>query len=103
MEKGGWVYIMADRYRGGLYVGVTADMVRRAAQHKEGKGSIHVAEYAKTRLVYVERHDDIEAAIWREKLVKKWKREWKFALIEADNPDWLDLWEQWFPHGSGNK
>ena len=66
MEKGGWVYNMANRYRGG---------------------------------VYAERHDEIEPAIAREKLVKKWRREWKFALIEADNPDWLDLWEQWNPPG----
>lgn len=101
MAKGGWVYIMADRYRGGMYVGVTADMLRRAYRHKEGQGSIHVADYGKTRLVYVERHEEIEAAIRREKLVKKWKRPWKFALIEADNPDWRDLWEEWFPDSGG--
>jgi putative endonuclease len=87
MEKGGWVYIMANRYRGGMYVGVSADAIRRVYQHREGKGSIHVRDFNKTRLVYVERHDDIEAAIAREKLLKKWKRPWKFALIEADNPD----------------
>ena len=55
------------------------------------------------RLVYVERHEEILLAIAREKLVKKWKRPWKFALIEADNPEWLDLWEQWFPDGSVGK
>jgi putative endonuclease len=54
----------------------------------------------KTRLVYAERHEAITAAIVREKLVKKWKREWKFALIEADNPDWSDLWDTWFPEGA---
>ena len=97
MEKGGWVYIMANRYRGGMYVGVTSDLIRRVYQHREGKGSIHVADFNKTRLVYAERHDEIEPAIAREKLVKKWRREWKFALIEADNPDWRDLWEEWFP------
>jgi hypothetical protein len=48
-------------------------------------------------LVYAERHGEIEPAIAREKLVKKWRREWKFALIEADNTDWLDLWDQWYP------
>ena len=97
MEKGGWVYIMANRYRGGMYVGVTSDLTRRVWQHREGEGSIHVADFNKKRLVYAERHDEIEPAIAREKLVKKWRREWKFALIEADNPDWLDLWEQWYP------
>ena len=87
---------MADRYRGGLYVGVSAHLIRQVHKHREGTGSRHVADYGKTLLVYAERHEDIEAAIAREKLVKKWHREWKFALIEADNPDWLDLWEIWF-------
>ena len=47
-------------------------------------------------MVYAERHEEIEPAITREKLIKKWQRPWKFALIEADNPDWLDLWDEWF-------
>ncbi len=94
---------MANRYRGGTYVGVTSDLVRRVYQHREGKGSRHVADYKKKRLVYAERHDEIVPAIAREKLVKKWKREWKFALIEADNPDWRDLWEEWFPDDSAVK
>jgi putative endonuclease len=97
MEKGGWVYIMANRYRGGMYVGVSSDALRRVYQHREGIGSKHVADFKKTRLVYVERHDEIEFAIAREKLVKKWRRDWKFALIEAGNPDWRDLWDDWFP------
>jgi putative endonuclease len=96
MAKGGWVYIMANHYRGGMYVGVTADLIRRVQQHREGTGSSHVAEYGKKRLVYAERHEEIALAIAREKLVKKWRREWKFALIEADNPDWRDLWDEWF-------
>ena len=103
MAKGGWVYIMANRYRGGMYVGVTADLTQRVCQHREGEGSIHAAEFDKRRLVYAERHEEIESAIAREKLVKKWRREWKFALIEADNPEWLDLWEQWYPDGEGSK
>ena len=100
MAKGGWVYIMANRYRGGMYVGVTADLARRVGQHREGIGSTHVVDFDKRRLVYAERHEDIEQAIAREKLVKKWRREWKFALIEADNPEWLDMWEQWYPAGN---
>ncbi|SDR82767.1 putative endonuclease [Erythrobacter sp. HL-111] len=96
MRKGGWLYIMANRFRGGMYVGVTSDLPQRVWQHREGRGSEHVRDFAKTRLVYAERHEDIERAIAREKLVKKWKREWKFALIEADNPDWHDLCGRWF-------
>lgn len=101
MAKGGWVCIMANRYRGCLYVGVTADALARVYQHREATGSRHVSDFAKMRLVYVERHEDIEQAITREKLVKKWRREWKFALIEADNPDWDDLWDKWFSSGAG--
>ena len=68
-------------------------------QHLEGLGSVHVKDFAKTRQVYAERHEEIEHAIACEKLVKKWRREWKFALIEADNPDGPDLWDQWYPAG----
>jgi putative endonuclease len=95
MENGGWVYIMANRYRGGMYVGVTADLIRRVHQHRTGTGSSDVADFDKTRLVHVERHE----AIAREKLAKKWKREWKFTLVEAGNPQWRDLWEDWFSEG----
>jgi putative endonuclease len=101
MDKGGWVYIMANRYRGGMYVGVSANVLQRVQQHREGTGSKHVADYNKKRLVYAERHDSILSAIAREKLIKKWQREWKFALIEAGNPDWRDLWDDWFPEAGG--
>ena len=94
---------MANRYRGGMYVGVTADLVRRVYQHREGKGSLHVADFQKVRLVYAERHEDIRQAIAREKSVKRWKREWKFELIEADNPDWLDLWDECFSNSNGGR
>ena len=97
MTKGGWVYIMANRYRGGMYVGVTADLTRRVYQHRVAEGSQHVADFGKTRIVFAERHEDIVAAIAREKRLKKWRREWKFALIETANPDWRDLWDDWFP------
>ncbi len=97
MAKGGWMYIMANRYRGGMYVGMTAQLTARIYQHRTGTGSQHVTDFAKTRLVYAEQHEDITAAFAREKLVKRWKRDWKFALIEAENPDWRDLWEDWFP------
>lgn len=96
MGKGGWVYIMANRYRGGVYVGVTSDIDRRVYQHREGVGSRHVRDFKKHRLVYAERHEEIEPAIACEKLLKRWKRQWKFALIEAANPEWRDLWREWF-------
>ena len=67
-----------------------------ARTYRTGEGSDHVAQTGKTLLVYAERHEDIEAAIAREKLVKKWRREWKFALIEAENPGWNDLRDVWF-------
>ena len=62
---------MANRYRGGMYVGVTSDLARRVYQHRTGAGSVHTRDYGKQRLVYAERHDEIALAIAREKLVKK--------------------------------
>ena len=64
-----------------MYVGVTSDLIRRVHQHRPGTGSSHIADFDKTRLVHAGRHDEIASAIAREKLVKKWKREWKFALV----------------------
>ena len=93
-EKGGWVYMMSDRYRGGMYTGVTADLPFRTTQHRQGRGSAFVRKYGFTRLVYMEWHDRIEDAIRREKAIKKWRRAWKIALIEKDNPDWRDLFEE---------
>jgi len=92
MTKGGWVYMMSDRYRGGIYTGVTADLPARVTQHREGSGSAFVRKYGFTRLVYAERHERIEDAIAREKAIKKWRRAWKIELIESMNPDWNDLY-----------
>ncbi|WP_255703794.1 GIY-YIG nuclease family protein [Erythrobacter sp. SN021] len=93
LEKGGYVYIMADRYRGALYIGVTADIAARTVQHRARKGGSFTARYDLTRLVSVEHHDDIEDAIAREKAMKKWNRAWKIRRIEEQNPDWDDLFE----------
>jgi len=90
-QKGGWVYIMADRYRGTMYVGVTANLAARIAQHKSGGGSDFCARYGLVRLVWAEAGSEIEPCIAHEKRLKRWRREWKFALIERDNPDWNDL------------
>ena len=91
MEKGGWVYIMADRYRGTMYVGVTADLAARVHQHRTGSGSDFCKRYGLDKLVWAEFGADIEACITHEKRVKRWRREWKFALIEQANPEWRDL------------
>ena len=92
-ERGGWVYIMADRYRGTMYVGVTANLIARVAQHREGTGSEFCAEYGLTRLVWAKRSEQVHACIEHEKRLKRWRREWKFALIERDNPEWRDLFD----------
>ncbi|BBB13512.1 GIY-YIG nuclease family protein [Sphingopyxis sp. FD7] len=90
-RKGGWVYIMADRYRGTIYVGVTAHLAARIHQHRTGDGSDFCARYGLGRLVWAERGDDIVLCIAQEKRIKRWHRQWKFELIERGNPDWLDL------------
>ena len=91
MAKGGWVYIMSDRYRGTIYVGVTANLAARIHQHRTGKGSDFCHRYGLVRLVWAEYGEEILSCIAHEKRVKKWRREWKFALIEQANPDWRDL------------
>ena len=91
--QGGWVYIMADRYRGTLYIGVTSNLAARVWAHREGRGSSFCAGYGLTRLVYAEQAPTITEAIAREKAMKKWNRAWKIELIETANPDWLNLWE----------
>lgn len=91
--RGGWLYMMADRYRGAIYTGVTADIARRTHQHRNGQGSRFVKRYGLIRLVHAEHYERVEDAIAREKAIKKWRREWKIALIETANPDWADLYE----------
>ena len=92
--RGGWVYIMANRYRGTIYVGSTTDLATRIFEHREGKGSEFCAEHGLKRLVWAERADSIIDAKHHEKRLKRWRREWKIALIETSNPDWNDLSDQ---------
>jgi putative endonuclease len=91
--RGGWTYIMTNRARGVLYIGVTANLPARIAQHRAGEGSVFCRRYRLTRLVLAEPHDTIDDAIRREKLLKTWQRAWKIELIEAANPKWKDLWD----------
>ncbi|WP_375398194.1 GIY-YIG nuclease family protein [uncultured Sphingomonas sp.] len=92
-RTGGWVYIMADRYRGTMYVGVTSDLPSRIYQHRNGDGSDFCRRYGLDRLVWAEHAPSITDAIAHEKRVKRWRREWKFALIERGNPEWRDLFD----------
>ena len=90
---GGWGYFMTNRHSGVLYVGVTSDLVRRAWQHRAGVVEGFTTRYRLKRLVYAEFHSDIRGAIQREKNIKHWPRSWKIELIEAQNPDWVDLYD----------
>ncbi|MCA1662503.1 MAG: GIY-YIG nuclease family protein [Novosphingobium sp.] len=91
MQRGGFVYILTNRAFGVLYVGVTAQLDARIWQHRTSGGSSFCRKYGLDRLVYVEQFDSIEQAIAREKQLKRWRREWKVELIEAQNPEWQDL------------
>ena len=92
-ERGGWVYILASKRNGTLYLGVTGGLIARVAAHREGAGSSFVRRYGATNLVWYEFHDRIENAIQRETSLKRWRRKWKLDLIEEKNPQWKDLYE----------
>jgi len=87
-----FVYILASQRNGTLYVGVTSDLIRRVQEHREGLVPGFTKRYAVKMLVYFEPHRDINEAILREKRIKRWRRTWKLELIEAQNPQWRDLW-----------
>ena len=86
------VYIMASEKRGTLYVGVTSNLIQRVWQHKQGVSEGFSQRYRTKTLVYYEQHESMEAAIQREKQIKKWRRQWKCNLIFELNRDWNDLW-----------
>ena len=85
------VYILASGYNGSLYVGVTSNLIGRVEQHRAGTFSGHTKKYGIYRLVYFEVTDAMDAAIAREKQLKRYRREWKRNLIERVNPEWNDL------------
>ncbi len=87
-----YVYIMANRKHGTLYIGVTNNLLRRVWEHKHNVHEGFTKRYQIHRLVYFEDTNDIAAAIWREKCLKWWKRSWKIELIEKTNLAWRDLW-----------
>jgi len=92
-ERRFWVYLLANRPRGAIYLGVTSDLVRRVWQHRHSEVSGHSKKYRITQLVWFEEHGTAETAIAREKRMKKWRRAWKVALIEGMNPTWKDLYD----------
>ena len=93
MSKLYFVYIMASRRNGTLYIGMTNEIGRRAYEHREGLVEGFTKRYGVKQLVYYEPFGEVEAAIRRETRLKKWKRRWKLELIEAFNPAWRDLYD----------
>ena len=91
MEKRGYVYIMASKPNGTLYIGVTSNLLKRAWEHREGIADGFTKRYGCKLLVWFEVHDRIEEAIIREKQMKEWRRAWKVRRIVEMNPDWQDL------------
>jgi putative endonuclease len=87
-----YVYILASRIGGTLYIGVTNDLIRRVYEHRSKLIESFTEKYDVVRLVYFEQFDDPENAIRREKRLKKWNRAWKVRLIEENNPNWDDLY-----------
>ena len=91
-ERHYYVYILAGRVGGALYIGVTNDLVRRVFEHKSKLIESFTEKHDVVKLVYFEQFDDPENAIKREKRLKKWNRDWKIRLIEKHNPNWDDLY-----------
>ena len=89
-----YVYILASKKNGTLYIGVTGDLVKRIYEHKQKLINGFPKEHNIHGLVYYEHHNKIEEAILREKQMKKWNRKWKMRLIEEKNPDWKDLYNE---------
>ena len=96
LMKDGYVYIMANKRNGTLYLGVTSDLVKRVWEHRNGVVKSFTRKYGCKRLVWYEVHDDLQEARGRELQMKKWKRIWKLRVIEEVNPDWQDLYPTLF-------
>lgn len=93
MDKPSYVYMLASRRYGTLYLGVTSNLIKRVWEHREGVVDGFTRQYQVKHLVWYETHCDIHAAISREKQLKKWERDWKIALIQTANPLWRDLFD----------
>jgi putative endonuclease len=89
-----YIYILASQRNGALYVGVTSNLIRRIWEHKNKLVAGFTSKYNVDKLVYFEEFDNIGYAIQREKRLKEWPRKWKLKLIEQENPNWLDLYDE---------
>jgi putative endonuclease len=88
-----FIYILASKRNGTLYIGMTNDLIRRMYEHKASLVEGFTKKYSVNKLVYFESTENVKAAIESEKRLKKWKRQWKIELIEKENPQWRDLSE----------
>ncbi len=88
-----YVYILCSKRNGTLYIGVTSDLIKRVYEHKNNFVDGFTNKYNVHNLAWFETHESAESAIFREKQIKKWEREWKLQLIEKHNPEWCDLYE----------
>lgn len=93
MSKEYYVYILASKRHGTLYIGVTNNLIRRISEHREGLAAGFTKKYDVKRLVHYEFFEDIHDAIRRETLLKKWRRQWKIDLIQSRNIEWTDLYD----------
>lgn len=92
-DKPVFIYILTNKPNGVLYIGLTTNLIRRIKDHKNKTVKGFSKKYNLTKLVYYERQENLEQAGHRERLMKKWKRDWKIELIEKSNPYWHDLYE----------
>jgi putative endonuclease len=97
MDRSFFVYILANRRRGVMYVGVTNDLTRRVAEHKGKFVPGFTRTHGVTLLIYFEEYSSILEARARERVLKRWRRQWKFDVIEKQNPEWKDLADQLSP------
>ncbi len=101
MDKNGYVYIVTNKRNGTLYTGVTTTIAQRIQQHREGLIDGFTTQNDCKYLVWYEAHTEIANPIYREKLIKRWHRDWKCNLIECANPEWQDLWPTLFGGDAG--
>lgn len=92
-----YVYLLASKRNGTLYIGITNNLIRRVFEHKHNLVEGFTSKYGVHMLVHYEETENIESALQREKQLKKWNRKWKLELIEKVNPEWKDLSKDWIP------